>query len=413
MNKKIHANTINRHFLNGIFLYFLATAIPGLFNIQTGSTKFYIFSSISLIIFIAWSLYFSMSKKISSGYFLRYFFIYTFLIIIFIFNSIANTNINMVSMISSAQPILSVVYLLIFFVLFRKTKLTLNGFNHYLRLFVYFMVFAGLYNILVNYQNILNFSTIINPYQYDFKSLFYNKNVFGYMLALGSASAIYLYSCLQKQNKEKKIYVFILVFLLLNLLLTLSRGGIIILLIFIIIYSIIKYRSRSIPIFFGITIIITCLVNTLGASFIQDNIIRSDEGTTGRDTLQSFALQRFSEINPLIGEGNKSIKIIDKKFGHSSYHSVYVETLMTQGLVGIVLLVMILGVIFRNILLIKNIDKGIYEFLLAFYIGYIIYCFIEALFLLNATPNSVITTILLLYFPRYILNSAQNKERIS
>ena len=141
--------------------------------------------------------------------------------------------------------------------------------------------------------------------------------------------------------------------------------------------------------------------------FVQNNIIRADNGDTGRSQLRNYGIDHFMHNNIITGEGQNAIDYIVDKAGYDSFHNLYVETLATQGIVGIVALFLALVFSHRLIRKVRHKDYDFSLFLLAFLYSYIIYVMIEALPLFYATPNSVLTTYLLIVLPLFLTNNSQ------
>ena len=262
-----------------------------------------------------------------------------------------------------------------------------------------FLVFSSVYNIVVNFHEIISIANITNSYQVNIKGFYSNRNVFGYMMAAGIGISIYLWT-----QKKKILYLFFGLIMALSMILAMSRGGILFAILCVGLYLLFKYKAKMI---IPMTIASITATVIISQPFVQNNIIRADNGDTGRSQLRNYGIDHFMHNNIITGEGQSAIDYIVDKAGYDSFHNLYVETLATQGIVGIVALFLALVFSHRLIRKVRHKDYDFSLFLLAFLYSYIIYVMIEALPLFYATPNSVLTTYLLIVLPLFLTNNSQ------
>lgn len=394
-----------------ILFYTLGLSLPGLFLINPGSISYVLYQIVSLVAVTLLILinYLKYRDKISFSKPILYFlFTYTGLLTIAALYSTHLALADNRSLGSVAQFLLPPALCLTMLIGAGYSKLSQKEVNRILVIITLFIVFCAAYGVTIHYDTIVNLSSITNSYSADIKGFFANRNVFGYMLALGAACATFLF------EKTRKITLLpVVVFLFASAILSMSRGAILLYIVFLATFILLKSKQKVIPATIMATTLIAAFTFFSGFAFVQDNIIRSDNGDTGRSELRSYGMQHFFNNNLLLGSGERAISSIESKFHHSSFHNLYIETLATQGVIGAISLVLCMLYIWKNIKLIKRYDKIYYAFFAALFFSYVVYCLIEALPLFYGTPNSAITTFILVLLPIFMINNLKsNKEYV-
>ncbi|MDO4759615.1 MAG: O-antigen ligase family protein [Candidatus Saccharibacteria bacterium] len=391
-----------------IFLYTLGLSLPGIFFINPGSVAYILYQVVSLLGIALFILinYLKHKKKLSFLKSVLYFsFAYTGILTATALYSIHLAIADNRSLGSIAQFLLPPALCLVLLIGSGYSRLSPKIIDRFLGFIIVFTLFCALYGMVVNYDTIISLSSITNSYNADIKGFFANRNIFGYMLALGAACGTFLFT-----KNRKKILLPAIVILLTGTVLSMSRGAILLYVIFLIAFILLKSKKK-IKALALITTTLAIAYSTLSSfAFIQDNIIRLDNGDTGRSELRSYGIQHFLDNNLLLGSGERAINSIEAKFQHSSFHNLYIETLATQGLVGFVALIVCMLYVWSNIRLIKKYDRVNYAFFAALFFAYMVYCLIEALPLFYGTPNSALTTFVLVLLPIFMINSLKARK---
>jgi len=292
----------------------------------------------------------------------------------------------------------------IFMILFNNVSMNAKVFEKFLKLFIAFVIFACVFNFVVNYGVITSITSDVEGYQLALSSFFDNRNTFGFYLFLGIVSNIFL--LLNKQTRSVILYT-TLAIMLTSLLLTLSRTSIIALIVCLTCFLILQNRTmlyvKGFLIAGAMGLVIILSPSLLG--FIKENIIRADSGLTGRDYVYSSALNIAQDTNILFGAGyNSSIETLNQSTGYSSTHNSYLSVLVRGGVILFGMFVM--GIIFsiRKILQVRKSNVQLGDLLLSILVGYLIYSFTESrVFFFSSVPDFIVTVFVILV-PLYLSN---------
>lgn len=386
-----------------LILYLAAISLPGLFGIQTNSSLFILFQIVcfSALLILAAVYMLGQSKSLTlpaTG--LRFAWSYIGLLVISCIYAIILASQNGSSLASMAQFFLPAMLALIFLICFGKTSAQQKDIEKFLGVLLILTVVSSIYNIVINFQDILSINSITGSYQVDLKGFFYNRNVFGYMMAAGIACGLYLWT-----QQKKVIYLIAIGILAVSLFTAMSRGGILFVAIFSLAFFLGQVKSKILGVITAIIVLIPLLIFTSNQAFIQDNIVRSENADTGRSELRELGTSQFIQGNILFGNGQQAITELEDKHGNSSYHNLYIEALATQGVIGLTIVFLGIGYAYNRIREVKRHYRALGSFFMAFLLAYIVYIFIEALPLFYATPNSIFTTYIIILLPIFVANS--------
>jgi O-antigen ligase len=395
----------SRKILNILFLYFLSLNILTVFGLQETMPNgiIQIWNILWFLILAGTMLYVSKFRYISTKYLplIALFLISTFLTI---WNSVVGT--GNLSVLANSSQILPPIFMILFLVLLGKERLSLldvRKFNVYI---ISFAVFCSVYNLISNYAFIANeWLNVADPYESVLSSFYLNRNTFGFLLSFAIAAVI-LNLITESPKKNRLLYISTLLLLMTNLILTLSRGAILMTIIFFIIFTILRKGVAGI---FKAVVVLAILAfavfSLLGSDFVNVNLIRKETGTTGRDALQSYGVEYFQANNLLTGSGvGIAGSALFSDYGYSSFHSAYVTVLVDGGILYMITYIFILLVAFSNMKKIhrKNTEYG--SFFMALFIAYVAYGFFEANILFRFDPNSILATFYLFLLPLYLAN---------
>lgn len=380
-----------------LLLYLIAASIPGLLGIEARTSLYSVYQAVifcGLFLYTVYSLIrYGMPGSSKAMIFTS---VYIGLLImvgaVAILSSIQNDG----SIFDMAQLLLPILLALTLLVGFGGAKITLSDVHKMMLVVVFFLSFASIYNIIINFDDIVTLSSITGSYEVDMKGFFANRNVFGFMMAVGASLAVYLWT-----QKKQILYIVLALVMVFSLVTAMSRGGLLFFVLSVLFYLLAKYRKRII---LPLAVVAVVMFIAAGQPFVQDNIIRADSGDTGRSSLREHGLAYISQSNILTGGGQQAIDYVQERTGRDSYHNLYIETLATQGVIGALALLASFFFSYRLLMAVRRRCKDLGVYLLCFLATFVIYVWIEALPLFYGTPNSVLVTYLLIVIPLLLLN---------
>lgn len=263
--------------------------------------------------------------------------------------------------------IASVIINVYFFVLCTKYfEIEKKDLIQFMKKIVILGVIASLYNVLMNITSMLNISNLTSSYGVSFSSFFPNRNQFGIFLIIAVASNLYL---IKESNKKR--YGAIQVFFIINLILTMSRASMLGLAVLYFVKFYMEYNSNNwkisknkfimlmtIYIIVVVAIIFLLLEGTI-IEMLDNLFFRTDnlQSGSGRFAVWSNGIQIATKYNFLTGAGRfKAVELNNIEYNSplEYFHSLYIETFATYGVIGVILLIVLLNKIFEKI---KKSDK--------------------------------------------------------
>lgn len=393
---------INENFSKITFYYFLLAILPtiimGFLNISTYNN---IIIWIWDVIMIIGLLIFCILKKIKlhkKNFFIVIMFLGIIgLQIIAYYFAISN---NLVNKLYTILPAIYFVHFICSYVLIGGQKKTVEW-NKFFKFFIVFVVFACLYNFIINLNKFSSILSFNNKYL-GFSSFFNHRNGFGQLLFFGIVSNVIILS----QVKERKYYIS-LIFMLVNLILTFSRTSILSTFIFFFIYfSLNMFSKKENKSTFIAIICIACLIvgtviilnNNKLIQFIDYYIFRAEDGLSGRDTVWKLVLPKIEGRKLLTGYGLGSSSKILETYGLTNSHNSIIEILLTGGIPFLIFYIVISINIFKNV---NNFyDKKQKKIYKSFLIGIIVYIMFEKVLLFSTGYAAIMFTIFLIIIPK-------------
>lgn len=318
---------------------------------------------------------------------------------------------------SIVNQLMGAAYLFIFFGVYGGLKFSPQSFYRLNKVVISFVIFACLYNLVVNFESIIEFLTISSPYEQDIKSFFSNRNTFSYVLASGVMLAIVNIDLARKWAETRSrnfAYYAIIAFLLCNMLLTLSRGGLLLIATFSLIYFILSRGviRGAIKVAITTAMLVATVLLVAGSTFVEKNLIRTDYGSTGRDDIHSYGVNYFLSHNIFTGSGyvDPSLAVYNYS-GYESFHNGYITALVSGGLLLFIFYAVLFFYTLRNMLYVYHKEKYIGAMFLAFLIAFSAYNFIESFMLLQkGSTEGTIFRLYLLFIPLYVAQYFKAKE---
>ncbi|MBL6537185.1 O-antigen ligase family protein [Streptococcus suis] len=219
---------------------------------------------------------------------------------------------------------------------------------------------ACLLNVFLNFNQLRAIGALTGSYGAQFKSFFPNRNTFGIFLLVAIISNQYLID-----TDKRKIHYFLQLFFILNLILTFARTSIAGMLIFYFSYvvsKIVVQKQVNLKVIAGLLVLFATSVFFLDQMMSSTNILekidtlllRTDslEDGSGRFDVWLNGLEIGLSTNPLLGVGRyKALEMNKEIFGNdlNYFHSLYVETFVTYGIFGLMILIGGCAYIFKSV----------------------------------------------------------------
>ena len=242
-----------------------------------------------------------------------------------------------------------------------QLKISAKYLNKFMNLIVWLGLFASFYNLVVNFNGIINIASISNPYAVNFQSFYLNRNSFAQLLFISIIANTYLFH--NRESGKNLLWIANYPIFGINIVATLSRTAMLSTVLFLSIFYILLYRKKTMPKVVIITIILiissVILSQEIIVNFITNMLIRQDMGTTNRSNLWRIGLEFLGPNSFLFGTGSFTSKELIKMSGYShvQFHNFYIETLVGGGIVDLILHSLLIGYVVRKIKLIFNNDR--------------------------------------------------------
>ncbi|MEI5907393.1 O-antigen ligase family protein [Bacillus spongiae] len=291
-------------------------------------------------------------------------------------NSMKGIEINIQDYIGTVAKTLN---FFLFFCLLFSVGVKKQQLSKFMKYIVWFALLACMYNFIIHFSEIINLRYITSGYELDLKSFFVNRNQFGAFLFISIVAHYYLVS-----GKKIQLYTIIIFFIQLsNLLLTMSRGAILASAVFFAILYVQHVKNIKV-ITVMIAIVMAVLVFFLSSeelvAFLTNNILRLDSGVAGRSEIWEMGLTILRENNIINGVGYFTGIDLAKAqgFQFDEFHSLYIDTLVSGGIIELIFLLSLMIYIVRRCLK-QCYDRGYKKIYIASFLGILILGFFESL----------------------------------
>lgn len=302
----------------------------------------------------------------------------------------------------------------IFVVLPSNLSISKKGLHSFMSLIVLLGVVASVYNLVINFKGILNILSINNPYAVNYKSFFINRNGFAQFLFFAIVANTYLFF-----TKKSTSYLLIQIFFILNLVATLSRGAIVSLGIFLLLFYFLYFKERyltKIIILLLLSILVIIIAfNKQISDFIIEMVIREEMGTTSRIALWQIGVEILNQYNWLLGIGYfTSTGFLNMKgYSITEFHSFYIDTLVGGGIVDLLLYLALFSYIILRINNIYRNDRHTGVIYFASYLALFFYGMFESISFFSMGYVSTIFTIFFITIPLLYSNNFANSESVN
>lgn len=312
------------------------------------------------------------------------------------------------SMASAVDTVTSTTYYFVFIAALSYETIDRKGIFKVAFLYDLFILYACAVNIIRYGSYMLSIFSATQTYEFNLRSFFLNRNMFGLFLFIGAA--LCMMRIIASKDKSKNLwYWFVLGVVSVNLFCTLSRTALLNTAVFVIIFLIFenkhKVRKRMAVIGVIILVMVALLFITGAHTFVSNVIIRADDGSTGRVDRWIVLLGKYREGNLLFGRGAGAIN------GYMP-HNTYIAVLITRGAAMIVFVAALYMKVFRDVFKIIKRDRTMGVFCLSFIIVYLgINAMTETVTPLASNVTSVAFTLFTVVVPRYYHNHVMARER--
>ncbi len=294
--------------------------------------------------------------------------------------------------------------------IFSKYKISKIQYSNFLKFLLFLGMIAIIFNFVRYYNEMLNIFYVNSAYEVKFNSFFINRNTYAQLLIFSFTSSFILYN--QFKTKRYLLYTFII---LLNLIFTFSRSALLVVIIFIISYYILSLKRKIINIIplFAIPIIIIILLSFSQINeFIINIMIRPQSGTTSRVFLWRIGIDILAKNSIIFGVGNyKGIELMQSYgFSQREFHNFYIETLVTGGILELIVYIIIFIEIIKKVVKLKKADIIFYKWYVSLIVSIVFYLFFEsASFLTIGYVGFLFTSIFILIPLTYYNYNKLNK----
>lgn len=278
------------------------------------------------------------------------------------------------------NAIATIISFFIFVCIPSTIKITQKGLANFFLSIVIMALISCLYNLVINFQAMMNFGEITNGYEVNLSSFYLNRNSFAQFIFLAIVANTYLLLI-----KKQKIYYIIYFLLGLNLFMTLSRGGLAATIIFGLVFMLFNGKRRLVRnlllTLFSFLIFFLLWFNPMSNTFIVSILIREDAGSAGRSDLWLAGINLLNQTNWFLGVGEfTSIKYFNG-LGNTitELHSFYIETLVKGGLLLFLFYIIVFVLMINRYKIIKSADKKTGIIYMSALVSLVFYCLIESI----------------------------------
>lgn len=326
MSKEIH---IENRFIIIVVVMLAAVALTSVIFPNANRTLFILAAS-----FVELIVLFTTFKKISLSP----------LLIIFFINSLLMMSVGWImgidmNYLDYINQIIKLIMVALLYLAVKPCNVKKENLIKFAQYMVWLVWIACVYNLIANRSMINTNMLYMNAYDMSFKSFFYNRNQFGMFLVVG---LFYVQVYFRKTTWVKVITNIMIAF---NIIITMSRGSMISAIVFFLLYDLFsksitlkKIFSRFIFVLVSIVIVLLLFKIRGLAGFVENNLVRTENGLTGRDSIWLLGLRIAWQNNILNGTGLFTGVDIAHMNGmtQDQFHSLYIDSVVEGGIIGLV-----------------------------------------------------------------------------
>lgn len=349
--------------LNYLFICIVINLIPiillGIFEIQNK-----IYSVLVIIMYMVQTLimFWAVKPKIketSKKVIVIFIAFFILQVIVQIFNYIKWSRIE-IKDIANIFSCLANIYIFVY--LCSKFETTKEEFIDFMKKIVIIGIISCIYNVIANWNDIINIVNIKESYDVSISSFFPNRNQYAIFMLICIIANLYIIA-----NKVSKKYIAIQILFIISIILTMSRNAILGLAILYGVYLCLNFKNinskltkkqkiiivASVILFIIIATILLIkipdLIENINKLFIRTYTVNTE---SGRLALWINGFNIFKD-NPILGVGRftgVNINMNEYNSPLDQFHNIYVETLVSYGIVGLIGLIYLFYIIIKKIL---------------------------------------------------------------
>lgn len=290
--------------------------------------------------------------------------------------------------------------------------------SHFMNAIVIFGVLSCINNMILYFNEILQTLGLQKgAFMVNIKSFFANRNQFAFFMYVTIIADLFM---ILKENKL--IHKLLLVLFFVNLFFTMSRTGILAVVIFAFIYFLLTDKLNKKTKFILLVLGIICLVgmiyviNEVNPTLIQ-KLVRFEriKDLSGRTDIwaRGINLLKESPINMLFGvgrfQGTELLKFEKKSF--SQFHNIYIDSLISGGIMELVFVLYIYWSVIRKVFK-SDMDRKYKKLYLTIFITFAIYICFESFGRFSIGSSDTLCLIFFVTIPLLHANSCIKEEKI-
>ncbi len=271
--------------------------------------------------------------------------------------------------------------------------------------------YIAIYALIFCFDQFIGVFSLSSAYGNELRSFLMSNHEYGLYLSVGIMASILCLEFDPDGNKGRRgLYIAAIVLFSANLILTFSRTSMLALVVMMICYIIAFAKKRLRSVFFcslAAAVILVLVIPPLREFFWQ--IVMKENNDAGRDDLTEKAIEIFISndyMSKVFGRDYFYVEqFLNTSRNISSFHNAYLSQLVSNGIVGVIILTSMTVVSLRDIYVtVKSGAK--YSHLAKFFIGFVLSACIFMLFntsvLYASTIDSFFLTVIASVVPKYV-----------
>lgn len=294
----------------------------------------------------------------------------------------------------------------------KETTLKINDIEEFYKIYVYFVLFAAIYNMIIHFNSLFHITSISIYGSEEICSFFDNKNTYGVFLIF----AVLASTILRIISGEKKWIIYNYIFLI-NEMMAMCRTAIILSVLMIIISFLADERKKikNIIFFFGLLIFIAVVLNNnmTVKQYIFNKLFGSTKSIDARNSYIESLLPLVKGFHFWFGYGSKgAVDLAIEYTGNMYYHNAYLKEIMMGGIIKLGIQIFALCLSFNYGLKCRKFQKNIGNICLMSTLIYVIYVFAESVILFDTPVVAIMAVMFIISMPILFYNSLNYKKVI-
>ncbi len=284
------------------------------------------------------------------------------------------------------------------------------SFIWFLRAFSLLMLYAVIYNLIVNTDAVLGVLNNANVYEDMMSSFFDNKQTFGMFLLMACISTAFLYVMTNLHR-----YILLLLVFAVNLFLCLSRTALLAAIVFFLLSTALLFKRHNsyarLMIFFYFGALVLLLASSTLRFFISNVMLDTDATMETRQNIWAAAFSILKGRSLFFGYGESCSETLLQYLGTVRYtHNGIIQVLMTGGLFKLILYILIITRTLYSLKTIRRHNPSIAHLFLTTIISIMVYSMGESIVLFDTSSPCVAATTLCVGFPILLERHYVQKE---